>query len=454
MSIERFVVIGGQAAGMSAASQARRKSPATRVTLLESGTDVSSLLCGLPYFLGGVVANLDDLTAVTRDAAIDNRGIDLRTDCRVVEIDRAARAVRARFGPGDMEETFPFDALCIATGARIRVPDIPGNGLPGVFALRRPGDARDIQRYIEEHRPRMAAVIGADYIGLETAENLAKIGLSVSVFESSDGVMGRIGPEVTQLIAGELERNGVKLLQGAEPQAFDGSTGVRVVRVAPSDIEADLVVMSGDLEPSTALAADAGIELGARGAIRVNERQETSEPNVFAAGDCCESLHLVTGEKVFAPSGTSANKQGRVAGVNAVGGDETFRGVLATRVVRVFGMDFGRTGLTIDEAVAAGFDAQAKTIKTYSRANYFPDGGEIFVKIVYGRNDGRLLGAQIAGPEGVKGRVDVVAAAIAGRMSVQEFSDLDLGYTPPFSAVWDPVLIASNVAKRTVKSGG
>ncbi|MCZ7582549.1 MAG: FAD-dependent oxidoreductase [Deltaproteobacteria bacterium] len=449
---ERFVIIGGQAAGMSAASQAKRRAPKSEIVVFEAGTDISSLLCGLPYFLGGVVERIDDLTVVSRDEFTDKRRINVQIQHDVLSIDVKERRLRVLDKKNGEERIEPFDKLCIAAGAHPTIPEMAASGLDGVFHLRMPADAVRIRRYIKEHEPRTAVVVGAGYLGLELAENLALLGLTVTLVERLSEVMGNIGREIGQLVAQTLSRNGVGLRLDADIGAVDGTDRARCVRVAGGgDIDADLVVFATGIAPTSGLGLEAGLAMGASGSIRVDDRQRTSADGVFAAGDCCEARHLITGEPVYFPLGTTANKQGRVAGANAVGGDEIFHGVVGTQIVRVFGLEVARTGLTRAEAIKAGFSAMSKTIKANSRANYFPGGGEVFVKIVFDQTTGRILGAQIAGQEGVKGRIDVFVAAITAKMSVSEFADLDLAYAPPFSPVWDPVLIASNVAKRNVR---
>lgn len=451
MSKTRLVVIGGSAAGMSAASQAKRRDPNVEVLVFEAGRDVSYLSCGLPYFLGGVVTDLEELYAIGKDALTRQRGLQVRTGMPAVQVDTRNGRVRVIDRETGAESVEAYDALCVATGASVTVPEVGGRPIAGVFTLRNPDDALRIRDYIQTQKPRTAAILGAGYLGLEMAENLANVGMSVTVIERQSSVMSHIGPEIGQSVIRVLHDNGVEILLDAEIDQIDGDDKVRCVRTASQDVDADLVVLATGITPNSQIAVDAGIRVGAAGAIAVDEYQETSAPGVFAAGDCAESLHLVTGRKTYVPLGPTANKQGRVAGANAVGGREIFHGIVGTRIVRIFGLEVARTGLTQTEALEAGYAAEAKTVKSSSRANYYPGGGEVFVKIVYDRDDGRMLGAQICGPEGVKGRIDVCAAALTRRMTVAEFADLDLAYAPPFSPVWDPILVASNVAKRGLR---
>lgn len=452
MGTDRFLVIGGSAAGMSAASQAKRRSPATEVIVFEAGRDVSYLSCGLPYYLGGVVSDVEQLTAVGRDTFVRQRQIDVRIQQIAVHLDLKERRLQVIDRESGQSAWEPFDALCIATGASVTVPDVGGRTLKGLFTLRNPADAVAIKTYIDEVKPRTAAVLGAGYLGLEMAENLALQGLAVTLVERENGVMSGIGPEIGQTVIKTLQNNGVTVLLDARIEQVDGHEHVRCVRTRAQDIDAELVVLATGITPNNQIAADAGLKLGVEGAIAVNLRQETSESGVYAAGDCSEATHLVTGKKTYIPLGTTSNKQGRVAGANAVGGDEIFHGIVGTRIVRVFGVEVARTGLNLADAADAGISAEAKTIKSYSRANYYPGGGETFVKVVYEKSSGRLLGAQICGSEGVKGRIDVFAAALTRGMTVAEFADLDLAYAPPFSPVWDPVLVACNVAKRSFRA--
>ncbi len=448
MSIEKFVVIGAQAAGMTAASQAKRRSPQTIVTVFDAGQDVSVYSCGLPYYLGGVVGDLRELVVGTREAFIEKRKIDLRTGHEVLAIDAGNQRIRVRDRASDREHDEAYDRLCISTGAKANSPTAYFKDLSGVFNLRTMEGARKIHSFIENEKPRTAVIIGGGYIGLEVAENLSIRGISVSVIERMSSAMCQIGPEIGRMINRTLEVNGVKLYAESEAEALDGAGRVRCVHTGKHDLDADLVIVSMGITPNSALGLDAGLTPGAQGALYVNKDQTTSEKNIYAAGDCCDNMNLVTGKRDYVALGTIANKEGRVAGQNAVGGTEVFQGVVGTRIARVFGLEVGRTGLTLAEAREHGFDARAKSIKSYSRAKYFPGGGDIFIKIVYDAPSGRILGGQAAGIEGVKGRIDVFVAACTRRMTISEFSDLDLAYSPPFSPVWDPILVASNVAKR------
>ncbi|MCB1152534.1 MAG: FAD-dependent oxidoreductase [Deltaproteobacteria bacterium] len=448
---QRFVVIGGQAAGMSAASQARRRDPKADVVVFEGSEEVSYLACGLPYYLGGVVQNEDDLIVVSKDTFVNNRNIDVRTGHFVESIDVAARRLRVVDRKSGAASDEAFDTLCISTGATATPLAVPGQTLDGVFTLHTLGDARRIQQYIETNKVRTAVIVGAGYIGLEMAENLRRRGIGVAIVERLDSVMSGVGWDIGQPVARALAANSVRLMLDTEIDAFDGDTRVRVCRTRSEDLDADLVIIATGIKPNSGIAIEAGLASGAAGAISVDDHQETSISGIYAAGDCADSLNLVTGKKNYLALGTIANKQGRVAGANAVGGDETFLGVVGTRIVRVFDVEVARAGLTLADAKEHGYRAASKTIKSYSRANYYPQGGQVMVKIIFDTSDGRLLGAEVVGPEGVKGRIDVFVAALTHKMTVGQFSDLDLAYAPPFSPVWDPVLVASNVAKRGLR---
>ncbi len=433
---------------MTAASQAKRRSPNTEVTVFDSGSDVSVYSCGLPYYLGGVVENLNELVVGTSEVFIEKRKIDLRTRHEVLGIDCANQRVHVKDHKSGRQYDEAYDRLCISTGAKAACPQGIYRDLTGVFNLRTMEDARRIRAFIENEKPRTAVILGGGYIGLEVAENLSIRGIGVTVIELMPSVLRSIGPEIGRMVNKTLEDHGVKLHSESRVETLDGSVRVRCVHTDRHDLDADLVIVAMGIKPNSALGLEAGLAAGAQGALLVSGDLSTSAENVYAAGDCCDNVNLVTEKRDYVALGTIANKEGRVAGQNAVGGREKFQGVVGTRIARIFGLEVGRTGLTLGEAREHGFEARAKSIKSYSRAKYFPGGGETFIKIVYDSQSGRILGAQAAGAEGVKGRIDVFVAALTRKMTINEFSDLDLAYSPPFSPVWDPILVASNVAKR------
>lgn len=424
----RLVVIGGVAAGMSAAARARRLDPSLDIVVLEKSRAVAWGACGLPYYVEGPVASLEQLVRYSPEYLRRERNIDVRIGAEVTSISHARREVSIAGG-----ERIRYDQLIIATGARPSLPAIEGAGQPHVFTLSSMGDAERLKQFLSTRRPRRGAVIGAGYLGLEMAEVLRASGAVVTVFEASDCVLGRQDAALTSLVRSHLERFGVEL-----------RLGEHVKRIGS---EWDVVVVAAGLRPNVELAVEAGIELGRTGAIRVNERMETNLAGVYAAGDCAETVHLVTESPVYLPLGTTANKMGRVAGANAAGRRERLAGVAGTLIVRVCGLGIAATGLSECQARRSGFDAVAAAIDGISKPRYF-FGTPVRVELVAERGSGRMLGGSVVGEDGVKGRIDVIAAAVTSRMRLEEFEQLDLAYAPPFATVTDPLLIAARQLRK------
>jgi len=361
--------------------------------------------------------------------------------------------------PGGAEpQEIHYDRLVIATGAQPARPEIPGLDLRGVFHVNDLQSTVALKRCLESRRPRKAAIIGGGYIGLEMADALKTCGLEVTLVERSPGLFEAADEEVASRVESELASRGVRVVKGAAVTALVGDREGQLRRVVWDEgsatgaqgSEADCAILATGVRPRTKLAAEAEIVLGSTGAIAVNEFMETNQPGVFAAGDCAETVNLVSGRAAYVPLGTTANKQGRVAGENAAGGRARFRGIVGTAVCKVFSLEVARTGLNIAEAKQAGFRVAAAVVQAGSRARYL-GGMEVTVKLVADRASGRLLGAQMAGVEGVAKRIDVLATALQARMTVEQVAELDLGYAPPFSTVYDPVLIAAQEMLRELR---
>lgn len=423
----RLLVVGGVAAGLSAATRARRLDPAMEIVVLEQGDDISYGACGLPYYIEGLVRRPEDLVVYTPEYFRKQRNITVRTGARVLHIHHGRREAQLENG-----ERIGYDRLVISTGAR-PWRKLPGADQPHVFTLHTLDDGRRLKQFIEQRKPKKAAVIGAGYIGLEAADALQRNGLSVTVWEATPWVLNRHDAELVNMICGHLERHGVELKRGEAVENVD-QTG------------ADLVVLAGGIRPNVELAAEAGIELGRTGAIHVDERMETSLRGVFAAGDCVEAPHLVTGRPAYIPLGTTANKTGRIAGANAAGARERFAGVVGTAIVRVFDLGIGVTGLSEAQARKEGFDPVAARVEANARPHYFK-GDKMTVELVMDRG-GRLLGGLCAGEGDTALRINVVAAALHAGMKLDDFEQLDLAYAPPFAPVWDPLLVAAQQLRR------
>ena len=424
-----LVVIGGVAAGLSAAARARRIDPRLEIVVLERGPVISYAACGLPYYIEGRVGDVTDLIAYTAERFSRERKIDVRTGARVTAISHPRREVVLESGA-----KVPYEKLVVATGARGGLPNLPGAQLPNVFTLHTLDDAGRMRRFLRERRPKRAVVVGAGYIGVEAADALRRNGLRVTILERTAHALLRDDEAYTAAVRAQLERHGVELRTGVDVKAIepDGVAGVA----------SDMVVMAAGFRPNVELAAAAGIEIGPSGAIRTDERMETNLRGVFAAGDCAEVTHLVTGRPTWIPLGSTANKAGRVAGACAAGARERFPGVVGTSIVSVFGMGFATTGLSAAEARAEGFSPVVARIEARSRPRYY-QGVKTTVELVADRTTRRLVGGSVIGEDGAAGRIDVIATALQARMRVDEFEMLDLAYSPPFSPVWDPILIAA-----------
>lgn len=446
---ERFVVVGGDAAGMSAAATARRRRRRDdlEIVVFERSAHTSYAACGLPYLVGDVVHDPGALVARTPEAH-RAAGIDVRTRCEVTAIDLDRRRVEVRDLPGERTVTEPFDRLCLAVGARPVRPPIPGIDADGVFGIQHLDDGVALRRAVDETGPRRAVIVGGGYIGIEMAEALVRRGLEVALVEALPAPMPTLDADMGALVADALAEIGVATYLAEPVRTFerDGDGRVAAVVTDRRRLPADLVVLGLGVRPDARLAAAAGIEVGPTGGVVTDERQQTSVPGVYAAGDCVETRHLVSGRPVAVALGTHANKQGRVVGINVTGGQATFPGVLGTAVAKLCGYEVARTGLTEREAGDLGLDVAATAVDDRTRAGYYPGAAPIRVKLVWEAAGGRLLGAQIVGQEGAAKRVDVLAACLWNRMTVDEIVSLDLGYAPPFSPVWDPVLTAARVA--------
>jgi NADPH-dependent 2,4-dienoyl-CoA reductase/sulfur reductase-like enzyme len=377
----------------------------------------------------GRIREASQLVVYTPEYFRKERNIDVRTGARVVAISHPRREVTLESGA-----RVAYDRLVIATGARCDIAGIPGGTQPHVFALHTVDDAERMRAFLRERRPRHAVVVGGGYIGVEAADALRRNGVGVTLLERSRRLLLRDDDRFTAAVRKQLEKHGVEVRCEAAAQAIEaGQVG---------DVRCDMVVVSAGLHPNVELAAEAGVETGRSGAIHTDDRMETNLRGVYAAGDCAEVTHLVTGRPTYIPLGTTANKCGRVAGANAAGGRERFPGIVGTSIVGIFGMGFATTGLSVEQARAEGFSPVAARIEAYARPRYF-QGSKTTVELVADRHSRRLLGGSVIGEEGAAGRINVIATALGSRMQVDEFEQLDLAYAPPFSTVWDPLLIAA-----------
>ncbi len=442
----KLLVIGGMAAGMSAASKVRRLRPEWEVTVLEAGEDPSYGACGLPYWIGGAVTQMDDLYALSAEE-VRARGIDVRLRQRALALLEGKKRLRVEDLASGRAYEEPYDALLIATGSRALLPGLRGLEGDNLFTLHDLGDGRRLQRFLGEGRRRSAVVWGTGYIGIEMAENLAARGIAVTLINRSARVMRTLVPEVRDRVLRELEDHGVRVLLEVQVlEAVRDGASIVALRTDRGDLPADLFLVATGVRPATDFLEGSPVPRSAEGAIQVDETCATGVHGIWAAGDCCQVRHLVTGRPAYLPLGTTANKMGRVAGSAIAGERERFPGVVGTAITRAFGLEIGVTGLSPDQAREAGFDPVEAVIEAGTRAGYYPGGGGTLVHLTADRR-GRLLGAQVCGPEGVKGRIDTAAAALTGGMKVEDLAMLDMAYAPPFAPVWDPLLVAAGVLK-------
>jgi NADPH-dependent 2,4-dienoyl-CoA reductase/sulfur reductase-like enzyme len=450
----RLVVIGGDAAGMSAATNARRGNPELEIVALEKSDWTSYSACGIPYLAGGDVGELEDLVVRTPNEFRSQHRIDVRTGHEVRAIDLDRRRVEVRVVAQSRTFSLPFDELVLATGAEPWRPEIPGIDASWVLGVQTLTDAQRLLELGEGSRCHDVVVVGGGYIGLEMAEAFVQRGAKVTLVEGSDQVMGTLDPDLAEPVRAALEgkgvivRTGVKVLGFEDDQRGAAPASGGVVVTDAGALRADLVVLGTGVRPRSQLAAAAGIGLGAKGAITVDRRQRTDTEGVWAAGDCATAYHRISQRRTHVALGTVANKMGRVAGINLGGGYATFAGIVGTAITKVCEVGIARTGLTEREAAEAGFVTVASTWSGTVRSGYMPDAGWVKVKLVAERGTGRLLGGQIVGTEGSAKRIDTVATALWAGLSVQDLIDADLAYAPPFSSVWDPVQRAARATAR------
>ncbi|CAD5931781.1 MULTISPECIES: FAD-dependent oxidoreductase [Streptomyces] len=458
MAAERLVVIGGDAAGMSAASQARRlKGPdELEIIAFERSTFTSYSACGIPYWVSGDVAGPDDLIARTPEEHRE-RDIDLRMRTEVTEVDVAGQRVRAVDRESGDTYWTGFDKLVIATGARPVRPELPGIDAPGVHGVQTLGDGQALLDSLDHAAGRRAVVVGAGYIGVEMAEAMLKRGFEVTVLNRGEQPMATLDPDMGKLVHDAMDGLGITTVNGASVTKILTGPDGRVSEVATEErtYPADVVVLGIGVEPEAELAREAGLTVGPHGGILTDlAMRAVGHENIWAGGDCVEVLDLVAGRSRHIALGTHANKHGQVIGSNVGGGYGTFPGVVGTAVSKVCDLEIARTGLREKDAQAVGLRYVTATIESTQRAGYYPGAKPMTVKMIAELRTGRLLGVQIVGREGAAKRVDVAAVALTAGMTVEQMTALDLGYAPPFSPVWDPILVAARKTVAAVRGAG
>jgi NADPH-dependent 2,4-dienoyl-CoA reductase/sulfur reductase-like enzyme len=453
--VERLVVVGGDAAGMSAASQARRRRGADDLAIVafERGGYTSYSACGIPYWIGDVVDGPDALVARDPQTFRDRYAVDVRLHTEVVGIDLDRREVTAREVDGGRTYREGFDELVVATGAVPVRPPIRGIDARNVFGVQVLDDGVAVRKAIDDGARRVV-VVGGGYIGIEMAEAMVMHGLEVTVVTMAAQPMTTLDPDMGRMVREAMCDMGIDVYTGETVTGFETAAdgAVEAVVTAQRTLAADMVVLGIGVRPNTELAVEAGIPVGTTGGISTDLRMRTKVEGVWAGGDCVETYDIVSRRPVYVPLGTHANKQGRVIGINIGGGYATFPGVVGTAVSKVCSLEIARTGLREDECAAAGFRYVTATVESTTRAGYYPGAQPITVKLIAEKRSGRLLGGQIVGREGAAKRIDALAVALWNEMTVEDMTSLDLSYAPPFSPVWDPVLIAARKAWDAVEA--
>jgi NADPH-dependent 2,4-dienoyl-CoA reductase/sulfur reductase-like enzyme len=444
-----LVIIGGSDAGISAALRARECNPSAHVTVLVADSFPNFSICGLPFYLSGEVPDWRTLAHRTVEE-IEREGIHLRLNHRATSIDPVKKTVTA-VDEHKQAHRIEYDKLVIATGAASIQPPIEGFGLKGVFPLRWMGDAFALEQYIIEHRPKSAAILGSGYISMEMADGLTRRGLSVTVLARSGSILKTVDTDLGETIRSELHKHGVRVVDRVVVTSIE-QDGKNLVLKNDAEVllKADLVLVATGARPETDLARGTGILLGMNGAIQVSPAMETNVPDIYAAGDCVETRHRLLKRPTYLPLGTTAHKQGRIAGENAAGGRAEFEGSLGTQAVKVFDLVVARTGFRDQEAIREGFDPLTIDSESWDHKVYYPGARKVRIRITGDRQTHRLLGAQMVGRYGaeVSKRIDVFATAIFSGVKVEDLNKLDLSYTPPLSSPWDPIQMAAQAWAR------
>lgn len=445
----KVLIVGGVAGGATAAARLRRLDEEARIIMFEKGDYISFANCGLPYHIGDVIRDKDVLTLQTPESFSRRYNVDVRIKSEVTGINRRDRMVTVRDLASGKTYDESYDVLILSPGAEPVVPPIEGARLDAVFTLRTIPDTFRIKEYIQRNRPRRAAVVGAGYIGMEMAENLHNLGLDVSVIELTDHVIQPLDPDMAAEVHHHIMSMGVSLHLGKAVAAIRPSgDGYELALSSGESLPADMVILAVGVRPESRLASEAGLETGNRGCIVTNNRMQTSDPNIYAVGDAVEVMDFVTGEKVFVPLASPANKQGRIAADNICGIDSTYSGAQGTAILKAFDMTVAVTGSNERTLKGLGIDYEKSYTYSPSHADYYPGADYMTIKLLFDRKTGVILGAQIVGRQGVDKRIDVLATAIRAGMKVQDLAELELAYAPPFGSAKDPVNIAGYVASN------
>lgn len=452
----KVVIIGGVAGGATAAARIRRLDEKAEIIVFEKSGYVSYANCGLPYYIGGVIQNKEELTLQTPESFWKRFQITMKVRHEVTGIfpERKTVAVKNLNTGESFEEV--YDKLLISTGAKPVWPKLPGTDLDNLFTLRTVEDTLKIREFVEKNQPKSAVLAGGGYIGLELAENLRELGLDVTIVQRPKQLMNPLDGDMAAFVHAKMRSRGVKLMLGHTVEGFEkGEKGTRVLLKDEQPLEADMVILAIGVAPDSHLAKEAGLELGIKGSIVVNDRMETSAPDIFAAGDAVEVRHYITGEKALISLAGPANKQGRIAADNICGGDSRYPGSLGSSVIKVFDMTAASAGINERTAKQTGIDYDKVYLSPASHASYYPGGKVMTMKVIFEKKTYKLLGAQIIGYDGVDKRIDVLATAMYAGITALQLKELDLSYAPPYSSAKDPVNMAGfmieNIAEGRLK---
>ncbi len=439
----KVVIIGGVAGGATAAARLRRLDEHAEIVIIERTGFVSYANCGLPYYIGGSIRDRAKLTLQTPESFRSRFNIDVRVHQEAVRIDRAAKTVEVRVLETGRIYTETYDTLILSPGARPAAPKLPGMGSPRLFTLRTVEDTFAIADFIEREHPTRAVVVGAGFIGLEMAENLTERGVAVTVVQRPAHVMPTLDADMAPILHNQLRAHGITLELGADVTGFeDAQDGLRVNIAGREPLASDMAILAIGVAPESALAAEAGLELGIKNAIKTDAHMRTGDPDIYAVGDAVETTHLVSGLPAHIALAGPANRQGRIAADNICGIERTYKGSLGSSVMKAFDLTIAATGLTAKAAEAAGLDFDSVILSPASHATYYPGAQSMTMKVLFERPTGRILGAQIIGRDGVDKRIDVLATAIKAGMDAYDLTELDLAYAPPYSSAKDPVNMA------------
>ncbi|OAS88380.1 MULTISPECIES: CoA-disulfide reductase [Metabacillus] len=442
----KIIIIGGDAAGMSAAMQIVRNSTGHEITVLEKGGVYSYGQCGLPYVISGKIDSTEKLIARTQETFRDKYGIDARIFHEVLQVDSENKTVSGIDHSNEESFSLSYDRLLIATGVSPVVPDWEGASLSGIFSLKTIPDAKEIIDYMQRDIKNVT-VIGGGYIGLEMAECFAELGKKVTIIERNEQLAKIFDHEMAQFIHEEAEKQNIILKMGESVEAFSGKNQVEFIKTDKGEYETDLVLIAIGVRPNTTFLEGTGIIKSVNGAIQVNAYMQTSIKDIYAAGDCAIQYHRIKEKDDHIPLGTHANKQGQIAGLNIVNIHKTFKGVVGTSIIKFFNLTLGRTGISEMEAKLLNIPCQSVTIQSSDIAGYYPNNKKLTLKLIYHKETHMILGGQIIGGDGVDKRIDVLATALFNSMTTDQLLDLDLAYAPPYNGVWDPIQKAARRVK-------